>query len=168
MKKNKEKPGIPALDKELILQACDRFPPVQKYDELLAFSPKNNWGRALLIPGCLSLFFYWLDGSLLVLFLFNMLLALIGFLWNYRYNIHKQPVIQLNRDAIIYKRRSYPWNEVYNLICVEGYDEERSTSDSVYIRFNYKNSTKTICINGLSRSTKEIIHYIHAFRGNKG
>lgn len=166
MKKNKEKPGIPALDKELIILSSSRFRPVQEYDELLAFTPKTNWGWALLIPAGLSLVFYSLGGSFLPLFLFNMLLALITFLWNYRYNLRKQPVIRLNREQIIYKRHSYPWNEVYNLICVEGYDEERSTCDSIYIRFNYRNSIKTIYINGLS--AEEIIHYIHAFRANKG
>ncbi len=167
MKKSIEKPDIHALDKALAIQASPQFPPVCAYDELLAFAPVNNWVWALLIPGGLSLLLYGLDSGLLLLLLFNTLLALIGFLWNYRYNLRKRPVIKVNRQGITYKRSYYSWDKIGNMVCAEGYDAERSTYDSTYIRFRYNNSIKTLVIDGLSRPVAEILHYIHAFRANR-
>ena len=166
LKKSTEKPVIYPLDKAIKLQSFPRFPQVREYDELLVFALKTNLGRAFLLAGILSLLFFFIEASLLLLFLFNMVLFATGFIWNYRYNFRNKPLLKVNREGMTYKRRRYSWDKIQYMICAAGYNGESSTYDTTYIRFSYNNTIKTIYIDGLSRPEEEVIHYIYAFREN--
>lgn len=107
---------------------------------------------------------YLTDIGLVLMLIFNGLILSVIYLWNYKYNLRRKPLLVINKKGITYKRTSYEWEHIQELLCAEEYDADSGWHTSTYIRFNYHKANPKIDISGLSRSIEEIIHYINAFR----
>jgi hypothetical protein len=161
------KVSIAALDKEVKIKSFAQFSSVTQNDELIAFAQKANFSWPVIIMGALSVIFYFVDGSMLALFSFNMFLLLLIFIWNYKYNFLKKPLLRISKAGITYRNSCYAWENIQGLVCAEEFDEDRRLFNSIYIKLNYNDSLKKIDISGLSKPAEEIIHYINSFQGSQ-
>lgn len=159
--------SIVALDKEVKIRSFAQFSSVTQNDELVAFAQKANFSWPVIIMGALSIIFYFVDGSMLALFSFNMFLLLLIFIWNYKYNFLKKPVLRISKAGITYRNSCYAWGNIQGLVCAEEFDEDRRLFNSIYIKLSYNNSLKKIDISALSKPAEEIIHYINSFQGSQ-
>jgi hypothetical protein len=156
--------SIAALDKEVEIKSFAQFSSVTQNDELVVFAQKANFSWPVIIMGALSIIFYFVDGTMLALFSFNMFLLLLIFIWNYKYNFLKKPLLQISKAGITYRNSCYAWENIQELVCAEEFDEDRRLFNSIYIKLNYNNSLKKIDISGLSKPAEEVIHYISSFQ----
>ena len=156
--------SIAALDKEVEIKSFAQFSSVSQNDELVVFAQKANFSWPVIVMGALSIIFYFVDGSMLALFSFNMFLLLLIFIWNYKYNFLKKPLLQISKAGITYRNSCYAWENIQELVCAEEFDEDRRLFNSIYIKLNYNNSLKKIDISGLSKPAEEVIHYISSFQ----
>lgn len=113
----------------------------------------------------LSIIFYFVDSSMLALFSFNMFLLLLIFIWNYKYNFLKKPLLRIDKAGITYRNLCYAWEDIQELVCAEEFDEDRRLFNSTYIKLSCSNSLKKIDISVLSKPAEEVIHYISSFQG---
>lgn len=164
MKNYPTKISIAALDKEVKIKSFAQFSSVTQNDELVAFAQKANFSWPVIIMGALSIIFYFVDGSMLALFSFNMFLLLLVFIWNYKYNFLKKPLLRIGKAGITYRNCCYAWEDIQGLVCAEEFDEDRRLFNSIYIKLSYNNSLKKIDISGLSKPAEEVIHYINSFQ----
>ena len=168
MKKDAEKAAIDPLDNEIPIKLFSKFPVIAEGEELIVLAQETLFGCIIFLTCLASVVFYLINAGFLALFIFNLIIITVGYLWNYKYNIRKKPILKISKAGITHKNSFYEWYGIQNMVCAEEYNGERGVYDATYIKFNYGNSIKTIYIGGLSKTKDEIIHYICSFQQNNG
>lgn len=163
MDRNHKQVTIDPLDNQIEIKPFSQFQTVTEKDSLAAFPKKKLFGCLSILTLAVSISLYFIDKSLLLILLLNLLIVFSIYLWNYKYHSRRKPLLLLDKTGIHYKNKIYKWPQIYNLICAEEYDGERAMYSSFYIKFNYQDSIQKINISGMSRSAEEIIHYLSFF-----
>lgn len=163
-KKDLKKAALDPLDTEIELMSFPQYSLVMENDSLKVYEIGRLFGcigLAILVGSALL---YFIDPFYIVVFFFNLLVALFRLLWNYKYSFQKKPVIIIDKKGITHKNDLYAWEYIENMVCGEEYDGERAVYTATHVKFNYKGKIEKIYIGGYSQDSEEIIHYISSFQ----